>query len=182
LYVLKYAIKDIYTHFGLFFYTYLWLALYEVLFPIYYFQGTEKMKYITIVTLVSRLIFFALIFLVIKSEKDYIYFPIINLAGALIAVFVSFYLLRRDKIKFLKPSASEIIYHVKSSYIMGIALGSNTLKSNLNIVLIKNVLSLGEVALFDLASKLISIGLTVVDLISQSVFPKMAKDPNKSFL
>lgn len=64
---------------------------------------------------------------------------------------------------------------------MGLAVGSNTLKSNLNIVLIKNVLSLREVAIFDLATKLISIGITVADLISQTVFPKIAKEQNKAF-
>ena len=63
---------------------------------------------------------------------------------------------------------------------MGLALGSNSLKSNLNLILIKNVLSFNEVAVFDLISKLLNIANTVIDLISQTVFPKLRKEKNKN--
>src|SRR5690606_9870281 len=134
-----------------------------------------------IVTLISRLLFFICIFIFIKQESDYILFPILNLLGSVIGILVSFYLLRKDGIRFCVPSFTEVIYHVKSSYIMGLALGSNTLKSNLNIILIKTILSYREVAIFDLASKLVNIGITIADLVNQAVFPKMAKEKNKVF-
>src|SRR5690606_21946932 len=52
---------------------------------------------------------------------------------------------------------------------------------NLNIILIKTILSYREVAIFDLASKLVNIGITIADLVNQAVFPKMAKEKNKVF-
>jgi len=181
LYGLSVFIPDIHQNLYLFICTLMWLGLFEVFFPIYYFQGVEKMKYITIVTLVSRLIFFVSIFIFIKTKNDYILFPIINLGGSLIAIICSFYILYKDGIRILVPSYKEIIYHIKSSYIMGLAVGSNSLKSNLNLILIKNVLSFNEVALFDLVSKLINVANTVIDLISQAVFPKLALEKNKRF-
>lgn len=179
--VLRLFVHDIAIYFDLFVYTLLWLALFEVLFPIYYFQGTEKMKYITLVTLTSRLLFFLFIFIFITKEDDYILFPILNFVGSIIGLAFSFYILHKDGIRFVKPTKEEIFYHVKSSYIMGLAVGSNSLKTNLNIILIKSVLSLKEVAVFDLISKIVFIGNTVIDLISQTVFPKIAKDKNKLF-
>lgn len=179
--VLRVFVQDIAHHFDLFLYTLLWLALFEVLFPIYYFQGTEKMKYITLVTLTSRLLFFVFIFIFITNEDDYILFPILNFVGSIIGLVFSFYILYKDGIRFVKPSKQEVFYHIKSSYIMGLAVGSNSLKTNLNIILIKSVLSLREVAVFDLISKIVFIGNTVIDLISQTVFPKIAKDKNKLF-
>lgn len=181
LFILRFLVSDIYLNFDLFLYTLLWLALYEVFFPSYYFQGVEKMKYITLVTLISRVFFFVCVFIFINDNDDYILFPILNFLGSIVAIIVSLWLLWKDGIRFIIPKRSEVYYHIKSSYIMGIAVGSNTLKSNLNIVLIKNILSLREVAVFDLASKLISIGITLADLISQTVFPKMAKEKNKRF-
>ena len=181
LYLLSIYINDIHQHFSLFLYTLLWLGLFEVFFPIYYFQGVEKMKYITMITLVSRVIFFICIFIFIKSKNDYVLFPIINLAGSLVGIICSLYILYKDGIRLIKPSFRETIYHIKSSYIMGLALGSNSLKSNLNLILIKNVLSFNEVAVFDLISKLLNIANTVIDLISQTVFPKLAKEKNKKF-
>lgn len=181
LFLLRCYVDDIEANFQLYFYTMLWLALFEVFFPIYYFQGTEQMKYITVVTLTTRLLFFICIFIFIKQESDYILFPILNFFGSLVGILISFFLLRKDGIRLCIPQRSEIFYHIRSSYIMGLALGSNTLKSNLNIVLIKAVLSYREVAIFDLASKLINIGVTVADLINQTVFPKMAKERSKKF-
>lgn len=181
LYLLKEIFADIYDNFSLFLFTLLWLASYEVFFPVYYFQGTENMKYITIITLISRLVFFVLIFVLIKKEEDYILFPIINFIGSLVGIFFVFYILVKNGIRFYIPNKQVLLYHIKNSYIMGIAVGANSFKSNLNIILLKNFLSFNEVALFDLAMKIVNIGITFTDIISQTVFPKLAKEKNKVF-
>ena len=178
---LGYFVSDIKNHFQLFFYTMLWLAFYEVFFPIYYFQGLEKMKYITIISLINRSIFFICIFIFIKKESDYILFPLLNFFGSLVAVIFSWYILFKDGVRIKLPTKNFALRQVKQSYIMGIAIGSNTLKSNLNTILIKNVLSFREVAIFDLAYKVVSIGLTFIDLINQTVFPRLAREKNKYF-
>jgi PST family polysaccharide transporter len=65
---------------------------------------------------------------------------------------------------------------------MALAYASNTLKSNLNIVIVKILFSFKEVAYFDLALKISRIGTSFLELISISVFPKMSRDKNKLFL
>ena len=76
-------------------------CLNEVLFPIWYFQGIEKMKYWTQITVVSRLIFLIFIFLLIHSPNDYLYVPIIYGIGYLISGSMSLYIIfYKHKIKF----------------------------------------------------------------------------------
>jgi PST family polysaccharide transporter len=48
------------------------------LFPIWFYQGIEKMNYILVINVTVRTILTALIFLFIKQESDYILFAILN--------------------------------------------------------------------------------------------------------
>ncbi len=76
----------------LLFYLTLWMCIYEFIFPVYFFQGIEEMKYITIITIISRTIFLGLIFLMVKESEDYLLVPIINGMGAIIAGIISQYI------------------------------------------------------------------------------------------
>lgn len=164
------------------FYLTVWMCLYEFLFPIYYFQGIEKMKYITIITLISRLIFLCLIFLLIKDKSDYLLVPIINGTGAIIAGLISQIIIAKKGIKYVWQPLYVLKFYFVKSYVMALAYSSNTLKSNLNIVLVKALFSYKEVAYFDLALKVSRVGTSFLELISVSVFPKMSREKNIFFL
>jgi PST family polysaccharide transporter len=164
------------------FYLTVWMCLYEFLFPIYYFQGIEKMKYITIITLIIRLIFLCLIFLLIKDKSDYLLVPIINGTGAIIAGLISQIIIAKKGIKYVWQPLYVLKFYFVKSYVMALAYSSNTLKSNLNIVLVKALFSYKEVAYFDLALKVSRVGTSFLELISVSVFPKMSREKNIFFL
>ena len=88
----------------------MWVCLYDILFPIWYFQGIEKMQYITVITLINRLVFLIFIFILIKAPDDYLFVPIINGGGALLSGITSLYIIfGKHKIKFILPELSEII-------------------------------------------------------------------------
>ncbi len=50
----------------------------NALFPVWFFQGTEKMKYIANINIVGGIAFTLLIFLLIKGPEDYLMVPVIN--------------------------------------------------------------------------------------------------------
>ena len=61
----------------------------NIFFPVWFFQGMEKMKWITILNVISKVIFTICIFIFIHSESDYLYVSLINSLGYLVAGIIS---------------------------------------------------------------------------------------------
>lgn len=77
-------------------------TLNELFFPQWYFQGVDKMKYITLLNISARVLFTVLIFFVVKDKGDYLYVPIISGIGVLMTGCASLYLLiTKEGISFL---------------------------------------------------------------------------------
>ena len=68
----------------------------QALFPIWYFQGHEKMKYITFINILSKLIFTIAIFLFVKEKTDYLLVPLFNGIGVLIGSLYAIYIIKKD--------------------------------------------------------------------------------------
>ncbi|MES2397287.1 MAG: oligosaccharide flippase family protein [Bacteroidota bacterium] len=165
------------------FYLSMYLCLYEWIFPVWYFQGIEKMKYITFITLISRLIFLALIFLLIQSSEDYLFLPIINGIGAIIAGILSLYIVFfKHKIQFHFQSVRILFKYFKGSTPIFISNVSIGLYVSTNKVLIGTFLGMGEVAYYDLAEKVVSILKIPQVILGQVLFPKISKDQNIVFV
>jgi PST family polysaccharide transporter len=90
------------------------------LFPTWFFQGMEKMKYITVLTVIAKLIFTLSIFLFVTTEKDFIYVPLINSLGFIFVGFISLFIIFKDfniRIKFQKWKRIKIQF-IKGWYII----------------------------------------------------------------
>lgn len=160
----------------------MWMGLYEVFFPVFYFQGTEKMKFITLLNFISKVLFLLLVFVFIKETQDLYLYPIFNGIAALIVCLLSLRIIFKQGVKLYIPKLNVLLYYVKKSYVMALAYASNNLKSGLNIILIKLIFGIKEVAYFDLAMKIVTIANTFSDVLSQAIFPKISRERNMSFL
>ena len=182
LYTLFYFIPQVKGKEPLFILT-MWVCLYDVIFPIWYFQGIEQMKYITYITLVSRLIFLILIFILIHSAADYLMFPIINGIGAVIAGIISLYIVFYQRhIKFKTPSMENLKYYFKGSLPIFISNVSGQLYVNTNKVIVGAFLGMTDVAYYDLGQKLTSVLQIPQRILSQALFPKISKEKNLGFI
>jgi O-antigen/teichoic acid export membrane protein len=161
----------------------MWLALYEFIFPVWYFQGIEKMKYITFFTLLSKLTFLVLIFIFIKSPDQYLRLPVINAIGSLLAGFASLYIVFvQDKIKFYFPGRKILRKYFAESFPLFISSVSVTIFVQANKIIIGTWVSMGEVASYDLAEKIVQLLKSPQMLITQAIFPKTSRDKNRSFI
>ena len=87
----------------------------EVLFPIWFFQGIEKMKYITFINIISKCFFILLIIIFVNDKNDYLYIPIFTALGNGVGALYSFYiLLFKEKIKIVLPIKTELLYFFNS--------------------------------------------------------------------
>lgn len=87
----------------------------QVLFPIWFFQGIEQMKYITIINIVAKFLFLIAIFIFVKNASDYYLVPLLTSLGAILASCYSLYLIyQKFNIKFKVQNI-----YVVASYLRG---------------------------------------------------------------
>ena len=158
----------------------MWFCLYNVLFPVWFFQGLEKMKYITILTLVGRGLFLALIFILIKSPGDYLMVPLINGLGAVVTGTIAVYVvLFREKVKFRMPSWKTLYRYFHDSADFFISNVSIKVFVSSNKFIIGTFLGLTELAYYDLADKIVSLFRTVPqDIVRNTIYPLVARTRN----
>lgn len=88
----------------------------HILFPDWFFQALERMKYITVLNLLSKLIFTIAVFIVIKQKEDYLLQPLLVSLGYIISgIIAMYYIILQWKYKLQRPSVSKAICTIKNS-------------------------------------------------------------------
>ena len=142
------------------------------LLPIWFFQGVEKMKYITIVNFISRLIYVVLIFLFVNYESDFYIVPLLNSIGLIVAGIISIYLMIVEfEIKFKVPSLTSLLIRAKEDFNIFISRLAPNLYNNSMGVLLGFYVGNVEVGYYTAATKLIEVGRSVLDIITITIFP-----------
>lgn len=161
----------------------MYLCIYDIVFPIWYFQGIEQMKYITYITIVSRLFFLGSIFLFIHEPSDYLFVPLLYGVGSLTAGGISLFIIFvRHKIKFKWQSFRKLKYYFIQSVPFFISNISISIYVGTNKIISGAFLGMGELAYFDLAEKLTAVFKMPQGILSQSLFPKISKEKNIGFV
>jgi PST family polysaccharide transporter len=98
--ILVFSFEKFSKHWEVYFISY-GIVIGQVLFPIWLFQGLEQMKYITFINIGSKIFFTICIFIFIHTKSDYMYVPLLNSLGYLVAGIWALFLVRKKfKINF----------------------------------------------------------------------------------
>lgn len=160
----------------------MWLCVYEWLFPVWFFQGMEKMKYIAIFSFTGRLIFIASIFWLVKEKEDYLWVPFLNGIGAVITSLIAiFIVLRKFSVSFHWQSFRTLFFYTKDSTKLLMTSITGIIKDRTNTVIIGSVLGMNEVTYYDFIDKIVNILSTVFYTVGNVLFPHYNRDKNKSF-
>lgn len=143
--------------------------------PVWLFQGVEKMRYLTIVNLVAKVVFTIFIFLFIRESNDYKYIIILNSLGYLTAGFFSTIISSKIfSVKFIKPSLKELLFQFKEGFaLFGSTVGIE-LYRNANIFLLRFYVDDNAVGIYAAAEKVIKGIQMVTAPIVQAFFPHLS--------
>lgn len=168
----------------LLFFLSMWVCLFDLVFPKWYFQGMEKMKWITYVFFVSKITSLLLIFALIKVPEDYIKVPVIYALGALLPGVTSMFIIfKKDKLKFTIENITSLKNTIKESVTFFISEVSIAIFANSNKVIIGSMLGMVELAYYDLADKIITTFRNVpLTIVRDSIYPRVAKTKNLSIV
>ncbi len=155
----------------------------EVLFPIWYFQGIEKMKPITIVTVVARVFLVISTFLLVeKNSHGFRYVILLVISNLIWGVFGYYFLKKESKFRFLKTSFATLLAYLKDGYLFFLGKFSTLFLNFGTIFLIGYFCSKSLVSGFDLASKIIFTFVFVYEVIQQAVFPSIVRNQRLQFM
>ena len=159
------------------------LTLNELLLPIWFFQGIEKMKYITIVNLSARLLFVAAIFLFVREREDYLLVPFLNGIGTILAGGLSLYIvLGKEKINLFVIPIKDLKSAYKESFPLFVSSLSTQIYVNVNKLVIGSFLGMSEVSIYDMADKVLHLMKPPISMMAQAVFPKISRERNIRFV
>ena len=151
----------------------------NTMFPIWFFQGMEKMKYITILNITAKSIFTILIFVFIREQSDYLYVPIFNSLGYISAGAISLWIIFRNfGLKVYIPKVSIVYGYFKNSSQFFLSRASVSLYSNSNTFIIGLFLGNAMAGYYAAAEKLFMGIRMVYTPLNTALYPYMCKAKN----
>ena len=176
---LVFAIPSLYNKKLLLFLTFLYIPG-HIIFPDWFFQAMEEMKYITILNVISKATFTTLVFVIINKPADYVWQPLLNAIGYWISGAIAmWFIYKHFGIRILKPSVSKVWGAIRSSANMFVSLIFPNLYTNFSTILLRT--TCGEVAtgLYDAGAKFISLINQIFDVLSRAFYPFLSRNINK---
>ncbi len=153
----------------------------NVLFPQWFFQGIEKMKYLAYINIFPKAVVAVCIFLLIKSEDDFLFVAILNSSG-FIAAGVAAFLISISKfgISFIIPSTEQILFHLKEGWHVFISTVSISLYTISNTFILGLFAGNTVVGYFTAADKIRQAIQQLFSIVQQTVYPHLSEMLNKS--
>ena len=152
-------------------------TLVNIFLPIWYFQGIQKMKIITIIQLILKIVSLPFIFSYVKESSDILIYTIISSTVSIIGSFISFvYIIKVDRVKLsIVPIKQVVESFLQASYFFYSNLGNTIKLQSLNLI-IGSHFSMSDLAIYDLAQKIISIPTIILMNVNRAIFPKIMRD------
>ncbi len=175
IYASVYFIKAFREDSLLFFYTSL-ILIGETLFPIWFFQGMEKLDFVPKITIPNRILFTLLIFIFVRKSSDYFLIPLFYSLGpitsGLIGVFI---VIKKYRLTFRLPSLNRLWFLISESFLYFASRMSITFYNSTNVILIKLILGDYYAGIYSASSKLIKVGRKMLQPFYISILPYFSK-------
>lgn len=154
----------------------------NAIFPSWFFQGMERMKYITYINVISRVTFTILIFVLVQENADYIYVPILNSLGVIIGGMYALWLVfTLFPIRISFPSKTMIFEQVKNSYHFFLSRIANDGSRHYATTVIGIYFGTTAVGYYSIVEKLFYAFMSMGGIVSQTIYPYMSRTQNIIF-
>lgn len=150
-------------------------------FPTWFFQGMEKMKFITYLTLGSRLLYTIAIFVFVQSEEDFLFVPLLNFLSLFIVGIISLVVIYKEfGVSLQLPRTKYILLQFHKGWYLFISHFSINLFTGLNMIILGMVSSNLIVGYYALAEKVVTIITSLFSPLNQALYPHVVQLVKKS--
>ncbi len=157
----------------------------QVLFPVWFFQGMERMKYITYLNILSKVIFTIAIFVFVKEQSDFYLVPLLTSIGFLVAGIWSLYLIKKEfGVGFEVQTIDTIKHHLVEGWDIFVSMVFISMYRSSNIIILGLLTNNTIVGYYSIAEKVVKTLQSLQDVVGNTLFPYLSKKfsiTNKSF-
>ncbi len=152
------------------------LVVGQFLFPVWLFQGLERMQYITLFNAVAKVVSLVLIFILIRGTDDYeLVIPCLA-AGLIIMSILSYYVLyMRYGIKLKMPELHQVMLSLRQGFPVFTSNVSVALYSTTTILMLGFFSSNTVVGYYSTAEKIMMVPRQVAGIFSQAIYPQLCQ-------
>tara|TARA_B100001093_G_scaffold439811_1_gene439971 strand:- start:1015 stop:2259 length:1245 start_codon:yes stop_codon:yes gene_type:complete len=155
----------------------------EVFFPIWYFQGIEKLNTATYITVFARLLLlFGAFFLVTSANDLNLYILLIVASNIVMGLLGYATLVKQHSFSFIWVGVKTIKQYLKEAYMFFLGGFLSLTFNALSIFLIGLYYTMDYVTGFDVALKIVLVCIVPFDMLQQAVFPTISRNKNKVVL
>lgn len=148
----------------------------DFLYPRFFFQGIEKMKFTSMIDIIIKLVFIPLIFIMVHNPGDYLWVPIIYTFGFFISGIVSLLLVKNKFcIQFTLPTIDGMKFYLKDSLSLFATDMVCTIKDKFSYFLIGASVGMSELVIYDLCLKLSAMVSKPFEVLASVMFPRVAQ-------
>ena len=148
----------------------------QVLFPVWFFQGMERMKYITYINISIKLLFTVSVFIFIHKQNDYYMVPMLTSIGAVISGIWSLYLIKKEfNVNFKIQNYATIQYYLVDGWHVFISGVFTTLYTNSVTVILGIFTNNISVGYYVIAEKVVKVVSSIFSSVQGAIYPYISK-------
>jgi PST family polysaccharide transporter len=154
----------------------------QVFFPIWFFQGMERMKYISYLNIFAKIIFTISIFVFVKEQSDYYLVPLLTSGGFVVAGIWSQLLIYREfDIKFKLQNISTLRDYLYDGWHIFVSRIYVNIYTTTNIILLGLFTNNTIVGYYSIADKIVVAIGGLFQPANQTIYPYLARKYKENF-
>ena len=144
----------------------------NMLFPVWFFQGIEKLYWISVVNLAAGFAFTLVTFLVVRTSSDYVLAAVVQSGGRLLAGILGVIILfSSEDIELRRPTLGQMWRRLVDGWHLFFSQISVSLFISSITVALGLLRGMTEVGYFSAANKILGAGQAVMGAIGQAMYP-----------
>lgn len=154
----------------------------QVLFPVWFFQGMERMKYITYLNILSKAIFTIAIFIFVQEQSDFYLVPLLTSVGFLVAGIWSLYLVKKEfGVQFEFQTLDTIKHYLVDGLHVFVSRFYVSLYTTTNVFLLGLFTNNAAVGYYSIAEKIVVAIGGLFEPANQTLYPYFARKYKENF-
>lgn len=156
----------------------------NTLFPVWFFQGTEKMKHIADINIIGGILYAGLIFLFVRERSDYLMVPFISSCVFLITGILGQYIVfRKFRVAFKFEGYKNVRQQLKAGWDIFISIVAINAYTTTRVFIVGLLTNNTITGLYSIAEKIANLAQTFpLASFSQAIFPRLSKIFHKNKL